>query len=376
MPGENHPLSALEKGNPKGYISRLQFLLHEVEYRHIPSSPPIELLRSHNSWTHDTLGPMTPWTKCHLDAVAKMSLDLPYKAYPYADTEVIAVIGKLTALVLYIDDSLETADGIVYDEIGSFAYHVFMGKPQPFGILNLYHVCIKELLHLFEGDTALRGLAVWGWINYIDGCLLEKRLLTTDTDNLSKRRCNGISNAAQETSPKAGINFPLWMRNKTAIGESFIAPIFHSTEEQGLPLSRYLRALPDISYFIGVMNDILSFHKEELAGESVNMIHLQTHSFKESRGSGPSGEWTALDTFNHLCNEVRDAIYRINEILRVQDCEKIVRDGSNGKSMGLSEVDVAIALRWRKFKDGYISWHLETPRYKLDFIRPEQFQTD
>jgi hypothetical protein len=104
------------------------------------------------------------------------------------------------------------------------------------------------------------------------------------------------------------------------------------------------------------------------------MIQLQTQSFKEYRGSGASGEWTALDTFDFFCNQVRDATYRIDEILRLQDCERIVRDKLDSRDMGLSDTDVTIALQWRAFRDGYILWHLESQRYKLDFLRPEQFR--
>lgn len=71
---------------------------------------------------------------------------------------------------------------------------------------------------------------------------------------------------------------------------------------------------------------------------------------------------------------MRDAAQRVDEFLKVEDCERIARDGLDGRDLGLSEVDVAIALQWRGWKNGYISWHLECQRYKLDFIRPEKFQ--
>lgn len=106
------------------------------------------------------------------------------------------------------------------------------------------------------------------------------------------------------------------------------------------------------------------------------MIHLRTQSLKDRRGTGSHGEWTLSDTFNLFCDEVRDATYRVDEILRLEDCEKIVREGLDSGDMGLSDIDVAIALQWRGWRDGYISWHLESQRYKLDFLRPEQFQPE
>lgn len=125
------------------------------------------------------------------------------------------------------------------------------------------------------------------------------------------------------------------------------------------------------------MNDLLSFHKEELAGETTNLIHLRTESLKDyykgaSTDFGDS--WTVSDTFNLLCNEVRDAAYRIDEVLRLHDCERMTKEGL--ECAGLSEVDMAIALQWRGWRDGYVSWHLESQRYKLDFLRPKQFQAN
>ncbi|KAF9049405.1 hypothetical protein BDP27DRAFT_1304729 [Rhodocollybia butyracea] len=304
--------------------------------------------------------------------------------YPYADTEVKTVLAKLNAITIYIDDSLD--DETMCDEISKFAHHVYIGESQPSGILNLYHGAIKELSHLFEGDPVQRGLAVTPWINFLDVCLLEKRLLTIDKElraspydmgyqDLAQQRSQGILGpAARETLPRARINFPLYFRYRSAIADACSAAIFKSTKEQSLPLSRYIIAVPDISFYVAIMNDLLSFHKEEKLGESITMIHLHTQSLKENSGTGASGKWTTLDTFNLLCDEVRDATFRIDELLRLQDCERIVRDGLDSRDMGLSGVDITIALQWRGFRDGYISWHLKSQRYKLDFIQAEQFQ--
>ncbi|KAF9067422.1 terpenoid synthase, partial [Rhodocollybia butyracea] len=343
----------------------------------------MKFLLSHHEWMHNTLGPMTTWTTTQLDVLEDTSEAVIERSYPSASTEMKAIMAKLTALGIFLDDSIE--NDVMYEEIGSFAHNLYIGESQPPGILELYQECMQELSHLHDGDAVLRGLAVVPWINFVDACILEKRLLTIDAElraspydmgyqHLDKQRRDGISHAARETSPAANIHFPIYLRNRTGIAEAYAAAIFKHTKEQSLPLSRYIMALPDMSFYIVVMNDLLSFHKEELAGETVNMIHLRTQTLKENRGTGASGEWTALDTFNLLCNEVREAANRIDEIVRLQDIEKIMRDRSYGRDMGLSEVDVAIALQWREFRDGYISWHLESQRYKLDFIQREQFQ--
>lgn len=119
-----------------------------------------------------------------------------------------------------------------------------------------------------------------------------------------------------------------------------------------------------------MINDLLSFHKEQLAGETVNMISLQHQSWRGGKGTGPLGEWTMVDTYGRLCDQVRDATLRIDKLLRLEECEMVERGELRYEDVGLEAVDVTIAMQWREYRCGYISWHLECPRYKLEFMRP------
>lgn len=122
-----------------------------------------------------------------------------------------------------------------------------------------------------------------------------------------------------------------------------------------------------------MFNDLLSFHKEELAGETYNLIHLRTRALTSAgaRGTGLDGEWTRYDTFHLLCDEMREATRRIDGLLRLEECERKIR-GEAGCG-DVDEVDVEIAKQWRGWRDGYISWHFECRRYKLGFMKPAVF---
>jgi hypothetical protein len=123
------------------------------------------------------------------------------------------------------------------------------------------------------------------------------------------------------------------------------------------------------------MNDVLSFHKEELAGEKYNLVHLWTQSLRSvnaGKGSGTNGEWTIIDTIQLSCREVREAIWRVDSLLLP---ETEMGDHSRlGLMDAETDVDSVIAKQWKGFRDGYISWHLDSPRYQLDFLKP--FFTD
>ena len=123
------------------------------------------------------------------------------------------------------------------------------------------------------------------------------------------------------------------------------------------------------------MNDLLSFHKEELAGETTNLVHLRHQTLSDAAapgtGTGVNGEWIITDTFDLLCDEVRETTKRIDTLLRLEECEKKAMTGRS--TLDIDDTDITIAKQWRGWRDGYISWHLESQRYKLDFMRPSSY---
>lgn len=92
-------------------------------------------------------------------------------------------MARITAIALYIDDSIN--NGNAYEAMGleDFARRIYAGEAQePGTVLSLFYETIKEICEVNEGDAVLRSLAVTSWINYPNACLLEKRLLTFDEE--------------------------------------------------------------------------------------------------------------------------------------------------------------------------------------------------
>jgi hypothetical protein len=118
------------------------------------------------------------------------------------------------------------------------------------------------------------------------------------------------------------------------------------------------------------MNDLMSFYKEEQAGETYNFVHLRTRVLSSSgaHGTGVSGEWTVADTIQLLCDETRDAVLRIDGLLRLEECERKMK--GEAELNDVDDEDLDIAKQWRGWRDGYISWHLDSQRYKLAFLKP------
>ncbi|EMD36641.1 terpene cyclase [Gelatoporia subvermispora B] len=128
--------------------------------------------------------------------------------------------------------------------------------------------------------------------------------------------------------------FVEYRRARTSFGECYAHFIWPKSR---FPDSNaYVQALPDAITFIGYLNDILSFYKEELAGEVGNYINDRALVSK----------MTALETLREVIDEAAAMKQRIQRILG----EGEVRDA------------------WDAFVTGAIAFHVVDPRYRLQEI--------
>ncbi|KAJ7150707.1 isoprenoid synthase domain-containing protein [Mycena filopes] len=348
------------RSSPLNYTDGVRRLLTDIGYRHDVPPRDSNYWGSLHGWVLETLGPASTCSLNLLNDLEQSAGSLIEIAYPCASTQLKLILAKLTVIAIFIDDS--TDDEAVHTAILRFSHCLYLGTRQENGVLALYHATMKEMCEVCEDDPVLRGLSIRPWINHIDACLMERVLVTARTSTSTGDL--GRPSTLDSDAPK----FPDYLRYKSAIGEAYAAWMFKATKEQKLPMIKYIQVLPDATFFVEAVNDILSFYKEELAGETHNLIHLRTRSLSSSgaRGSGADGEWTPHDTLMLLCDEVKAATFRIDRVLRLDECERKMR----GEEVDdIDEVDVAIAKQWRGFRDGYISWHLDCRRYKLGFLR-------
>lgn len=181
----------------KEYAPRLQQFFREIGYRYtVPPAPSSDFLRQHHYWIHHALGPLTSWSTAKLAGIEDTSASICERAYPLHDTAAKFLLARLTAIGVFLDDSLD--DDATYDSIGNFAHRLYLGDAQPNGVLTLFHQCIQELSKMHNGDTVLRGLAVTPWITFIDGCGLEKRLLTVNPELGASPRDMGYRQLLEE----------------------------------------------------------------------------------------------------------------------------------------------------------------------------------
>jgi hypothetical protein len=162
------------------YIPRLKLLLDELNYCHNPSPPsPIPgFYDTFHEWIQTILGPALPFGTAKLRNVEEVSSGVSLHFYSFADLEMQLLMAKLIAIIVAFDDSLDDVE--MHAEMARFTHRLYLGTPQPPGLLAIYHELIKQLSSIYEDDAVVRGLAVAPWITFVDGCLMEKRLLTVD----------------------------------------------------------------------------------------------------------------------------------------------------------------------------------------------------
>ncbi|KAF9261171.1 terpenoid synthase [Marasmius fiardii PR-910] len=102
-----------------------------------------------------------------------------------------------------------------------------------------------------------------------------------------------------------------------------------------IKLKVYVQCLPHMATYINCMNDVLSFYKEEVAGEEENFASMLA---KESSIS-------KYEAIQRIADDVAEAD---KNILR-----------------GLADNQLALDS-WQSFKRGYVRFHTSCPRYKLD----------
>jgi len=125
-----------------------------------------------------------------------------------------------------------------------------------------------------------------------------------------------------------------YKRSMSATTEAYACFIWEKTKFPDF--KAYMQAIPDVMLYISYVNDILSFYKEELAGETANYIHERAFVTGKS----------VPDTLYDVIDDTVAALERARDIL------------GEGQARAAFE----------NFAAGYIRVHTGNPRYRLQDI--------
>ncbi|EEB89683.1 hypothetical protein MPER_12192 [Moniliophthora perniciosa FA553] len=167
-------------------------------------------------------------------------------------------------------------------------------------------------------DTLPANSIVTASMEFVTGCVLE--------EDAGIRSMKIRATAA---------SWPYFLRTKTGVASAYSFMMFPRLAHPNL--RSYIQVIGDINLFIDLTNDVLSFHKESLEGETWNYV---------SNRSATTGK-SVLQTYRDITTEVLSSHDRICATL----------DGPE-------------LLAWKRFVNGYLAFHITQDRYRLEEILP------
>ncbi|KAF9458808.1 isoprenoid synthase domain-containing protein, partial [Collybia nuda] len=209
--------------------------------------------------------------------------------------------------IIYIDD---TSPGDVNPFV-VFGPRFFSQTQQLDPVLDAFVDILQRICDQYEPATANYILA--SAFNYISSTCIEPEI------------------EAHAVVPGV-IRFPWFIRGQTGISLAFALMLF--PKSKGVSAVQYIQVLDEMNFWISGVNDLMSFPKEQLAGERNNYVHVRART----EGKSPMEVLAELNQELHMSRKLICA--------------------------ALSLIPGASTV-WSAFENGYIKWHLIQERYKL-----------
>lgn len=219
-----------------------------------------------------------------------------------------------TTVATCIDDMMLRAEDLVH--MYRFNERFANCQPQGHPVLTTLDGLLREVTCHYSAPVS--NLIVTSSLNFISSILLD-----SETQDMP-------------ISPQAP-SYPEYSRLLSGLADTYGFCIFPST----LPLREYVQCMPDLTIVINHTNDILSYYKEEIEGDSANYLSL----------IAASRALTKQDALRELIEKTVQAYHNVLEFLR-----------PHPEAYGA----------YVAFFDGYVKFHATLRRYKLEEIMSER----
>ncbi|KAF9031845.1 terpenoid synthase [Hymenopellis radicata] len=215
-------------------------------------------------------------------------------------------VALYTGFVFYVEDAFTD------DMTGLANFHVRFCSAEPHEdvVLDFFAKFFRGMHAYFEPMAA--NIILAAALNFVTAQFVEHR-----TKNLK------LSSSAKR--------FPKFSRGLSGTAEPYAFLIF----PREVPVDTYIHCLPELIVFVNEGNDVLSFYKEEIAGEDTNLV--STTAFCSGLKKS--------DVLRDFANDVIEADRNVISML---------------------EPDAAALKAYNDFAERYIAFHTSYARYRLD----------
>ncbi|PTB40911.1 uncharacterized protein TrAFT101_006062 [Trichoderma asperellum] len=164
--------------------------------------------------------------------------------------------------------------------------------------------------------------------------------------------------------------FAYFFRSLSGVTGPLMLGMFKPGRDLEVPLEYWITSIVPLTTFINLINDLLSFPKEMLAGEAHNYMSLQTQAKRQgcqlsafAQEDDCDARWTFRDTICETMDLLCDAIRSLDRAF-IQFHGVCLNHGNDDQWS--SELASQV---WKAFRNGIISWHINRPRYGLGTLR-------
>ncbi|SPJ90390.1 uncharacterized protein FTOL_13271 [Fusarium torulosum] len=166
------------------------------------------------------------------------------------------VVAQLTIFFFHAEDILQDKPEV----LRQLQLNIATGQPTGDPVLDWYarELTPKLWKHF---DPLVANMIVIACYDFVNGIGIE--LLTKHT----------------EIHREAPI-FPDWLRFKTGLSPMYALLALARASDPQLPtggFEKFVQTIPDVIIFTNIVNDVISFYKEHLAGEKGNYIDMRAH---------------------------------------------------------------------------------------------------
>ncbi|KAI3605431.1 hypothetical protein WG66_005897 [Moniliophthora roreri] len=191
-------------------------------------------------------------------------------------------MARLTVWAIYFDDVMSSS-------LASLQENLIANKMDSDVIVDFR----RFLLDAYQiWDPISANLMVSSWMEFLTGCAIEA---SEDLGSMKIQR--------------TAVFWPDYLRSKTGLAPAYTYAIF--SKHLHPKLSAYIQIMGDANRFIELANDVLSFYKEELAGETNN--YVSTRAF--TRGT------SAIQTHQEVAEELISIYERVCVTLKGLELE-------------------------------------------------------
>ncbi|KAI3609526.1 terpenoidsynthase [Moniliophthora roreri] len=229
--------------------------------------------------------------------------------YSSHDLQVQLYIARLTTWAIYFDDMTQRMPS----SLAAFQRNLITNDADS-DIMVEFRRLLVDAYRLWEPISA--NLIVTCCMEFVTACAIE-----------------GNEELGSMKIRRTAVSWPDYLRSKTGVAAAYSYAIFSKHLDH--QLSAYIQIIGDANKFIELTNDILSFYKENLTGETNNYIYARAFT----RGK------SAIQTHQDVAEELISMYERICATLEGPELEA-----------------------WKGFVNGYLTFHVVLERYRLGEI--------